>query len=271
MADCKEASTRKSPVVVAELWGSSRRTEWGNDEIWKTTDKSSVNKGQNLQSYSKSRFEDQGARQDDTMWGGGSGSFNRRVNSAHGILPKPNRCMADRKNVQGLQDKAERNEPEIGGRERKNEVGFGYDSYEYGRPSNGKYMNGHAGGRNFFSANNGFGSNGGYPFNNHGRRLQNGGDSGCFNCGDIGHIARNCRKGADTRAIGEDGCFKCGEDGHFARECTNTRSGFISKNRLAGGGGYVPREEEDFDVLYQNGISSGINFERCFHRLVRVN
>ena len=262
MADCKEETSRKNPVV-AELWGSSKRTEWGKDDIWKANDRSSANKDQNRQSYGNSRFEDQGGRQDDTMWGGGSGNFNG-VNSAHGIFPKPNRGMVDKKDVQGLQDKVGRNGPEIGGRERKNDVGFGYDSYGYGRPSNGKYMNGHAGGRNFFSTNNGFGSNAGYSFGNHGGRLQNGGDSGCFNCGDIGHIARNCRKGADTRAIGEDGCFKCGEDGHFARECTSTRSGFISKNRLAGGGGYVPREEEDFDALYQNGISSGINFERCY-------
>ena len=64
--------------------------------------------------------------------------------------------MVEKRNgVQGLQDRVGRNGLGISGRgERRNEVGFVYDSYGNGRPSNGKYLNGHAGGRNLFNVNN---------------------------------------------------------------------------------------------------------------------
>lgn len=56
-----------------------------------------------------------------------------------------------------------------------------------------------------------------------------GGGSGCFKCGESGHLARDCYQGGGggggggggRYGGGGSGCFKCGEDGHFARDCPN--------------------------------------------------
>lgn len=36
----------------------------------------------------------------------------------------------------------------------------------------------------------------------------------CFNCGKMGHISSDCPKPAGNKA-----CYNCGEEGHIAREC----------------------------------------------------
>nr|AVE26725.1 gag protein [Human immunodeficiency virus 1] len=45
----------------------------------------------------------------------------------------------------------------------------------------------------------------------------------CFNCGKIGHIAKNCR------APRKKGCWKCGREGHQMKDCTERQANFLGK------------------------------------------
>lgn len=40
----------------------------------------------------------------------------------------------------------------------------------------------------------------------------------CFNCGKVGHISADCPKPAGNKA-----CYNCGQDGHIARDCPNPK------------------------------------------------
>nr|AKV60182.1 gag protein [Human immunodeficiency virus 1] len=45
----------------------------------------------------------------------------------------------------------------------------------------------------------------------------------CYNCGKVGHIAKNCR------APRKKGCWKCGSEGHQMKDCTERQANFLGK------------------------------------------
>ncbi|MBA0557118.1 hypothetical protein Goshw_024919 [Gossypium schwendimanii] len=72
------------------------------------------------------------------------------------------------------------------------------------------------------------GAGGGGGYRGGGREGGYGG-GGCFKCGEVGHLARDCGQGGSGGGGGRYGgggggygglaCYNCGVAGHFAREC----------------------------------------------------
>ncbi|KAF3529975.1 hypothetical protein DY000_02036458 [Brassica cretica] len=51
-------------------------------------------------------------------------------------------------------------------------------------------------------------------------RGRSGRGGSCYNCGDAGHLAKDCRDGGERGA-----CYTCGDTGHLARDCVQKPSG----------------------------------------------
>ncbi len=80
------------------------------------------------------------------------------------------------------------------------------------------------------------GASGGYGGRGRGRGPRGGGgnfgggDRSCYNCGEGGHVARDCpnESTGNTRQSGGGGgsrnCYNCGESGHLARDCAAAAS-----------------------------------------------
>uniref|UniRef100_A0A1J3J9Z0 Cold shock protein 1 n=1 Tax=Noccaea caerulescens TaxID=107243 RepID=A0A1J3J9Z0_NOCCA len=63
---------------------------------------------------------------------------------------------------------------------------------------------------------------------------------GCYNCGEGGHMAKDCSEERVERGSGGTGCYTCGDPGHFARDCAQKSSGNVERRverRGAGGEG----------------------------------
>ncbi|KAH8974077.1 hypothetical protein BDL97_01G083000 [Sphagnum fallax] len=80
------------------------------------------------------------------------------------------------------------------------------------------------------------GASGGYGGRGRGRGPRGGGgsfgggDRSCYNCGEGGHVARDCpnESTGNTRqsggGAGSRNCYNCGESGHLARDCAAAAS-----------------------------------------------
>ncbi|KAG1671883.1 hypothetical protein FOA52_003450 [Chlamydomonas sp. UWO 241] len=72
----------------------------------------------------------------------------------------------------------------------------------------------------------------------------------CFNCGEVGHLGRDCPQKAGAGGGGGGACFNCGETGHLSRDCPQKRAGGGGRGGMRGAprsrGG--ERGERDDDV-----------------------
>ncbi|PRD28676.1 UNVERIFIED_CONTAM: DNA-binding protein HEXBP [Trichonephila clavipes] len=68
-----------------------------------------------------------------------------------------------------------------------------------------------------------------------------GGGRNCYNCGDEGHMSKDCPTKRGNSNSRSGACFKCGEEGHIGRDCPNSDGG--GRSRGGGGACYKCKEE----------------------------
>ena len=56
-----------------------------------------------------------------------------------------------------------------------------------------------------------------------GDRGGGGGDRACYNCGENGHMSRDCPQPRSGGGGGGGNCYNCGEPGHQSRDCSQPR------------------------------------------------
>ncbi len=93
----------------------------------------------------------------------------------------------------------------------------------------------------------------------------------CYNCGESGHMQRDCPKGGGGGGGGGGNrtCYTCGQPGHFSRECPDRDSGGgRSDGRKCyncGEGGHISRDCPKGSGGYGGGGGGGRGDTRCYN------
>jgi probable ATP-dependent RNA helicase DDX4 len=90
---------------------------------------------------------------------------------------------------------------------------------------------------------------------------------GCFNCGQNGHMSRDCPEPRKERAP-SGVCRRCQNGGHMAKDCTEE---VLDENGKLKAPIYVPKDLDEKDEGLYDTISTGINFDKYDNIPVHVS